>query len=94
MQRREAEIGLRDRKCRWRPKSQNDTDEYPRGNGLFYAGLEICGLVGLDGGVRSHMRTRLPVIAKNRVIFEKNRERNSAETGWAALPKQGKALVA
>jgi hypothetical protein len=60
MQRREAKIGLRDRKCRWRPKSQNDTDEYPRGNGLFYAGLEICGLVGLDGG-RDRDRTCDPL---------------------------------
>jgi len=47
MQRRAAEIGLRDRK---RPKERNDTDENPHRNGPFGAGREICGLEGLDGG--------------------------------------------
>ena len=56
MQRRAAEIGLRDRK---RPKERNDTDENPHRNGPFGAGREICGLEGLDGGVRSQLRTGL-----------------------------------
>src|ERR1039458_10767489 len=60
MQRREAKIGLRDRKCRRRPKAQNDTGENPRRNGLFWLGLEICGLVGLDGG-RDRDRTCDPL---------------------------------
>ncbi len=50
MQRREAKIGLRDRKCHQRPKERNDTGENPHRNGLFGAGPEICGLEGLDGG--------------------------------------------
>src|SRR5713101_1344970 len=50
MQRREAKIGLRDRKCHQRPKARNDTDENPHRNGPFGAGREICGLEGLDGG--------------------------------------------
>src|SRR5882724_3695413 len=50
MQRREAKIGLRDRKCHQRPKARNDTDENPHRNGPFGAAREICGLEGLDGG--------------------------------------------
>jgi hypothetical protein len=50
MRRREAEFGVRDRKCHRRPEEQNDTGENPRRNGLFSLGPEICGLVGLDGG--------------------------------------------
>src|SRR5712664_2050862 len=52
-------IGLRDRKYHQRPKERNDTGENPRRNGLFGADPEICGLEGLDGGVRSPMRTGL-----------------------------------
>src|SRR5229473_1584928 len=50
MQRREAEIGLRDHKCHQRPKERNDTGENPHRNGLFGAGPKICGSEGLDGG--------------------------------------------
>jgi len=50
MQRREAKIGLRDRKCHQRPNERNDTGENPHRNGLFGAGPEIRGLEGLDGG--------------------------------------------
>ena len=50
MQRREAKIGLRERKRHRRPKERNDTDENPHRNGPFGAGREICGLEGLDGG--------------------------------------------
>jgi hypothetical protein len=50
MQRREAEIGLRDRKSDRRPKEQKDTGENSHRKGLFWVGLEIWGLVGLDGG--------------------------------------------
>jgi hypothetical protein len=50
MQRREAEIGLRDHECHQRPKERNDTGENPHRNGLFGAGPEICGLERLDGG--------------------------------------------
>ena len=50
MQRREAKIGLRDRKGHQRPKERNDTSENPHRNGLFRAGAGICGFVGLDGG--------------------------------------------
>src|ERR1700682_5115780 len=35
MQRREAKIGLRDRKCHQRPKERNDTGENPHRNGPF-----------------------------------------------------------
>jgi hypothetical protein len=61
MQRREAKIGLRDRKCHQRPKERNDTGENPHRNGLFGAGPEICGLEGLDGG-RTRARTWDPLI--------------------------------
>ena len=44
MQRREAKIGLRDRKCLQRPKERNDTNENPHRNGLFRVGAGICGL--------------------------------------------------
>jgi len=59
MQRREAKIGLRDRKRHRRPEERNDTGENPHRNGLSRVGAGICGFVGLDGGVGSHMRTRL-----------------------------------
>ncbi len=71
MQRREAKIGLTDRKCHQRPKDRNDTGENPHRNGLFGAGVELCGLEGLDGGVRSHVRTGLAWISpENREFFE------------------------
>src|SRR5258707_697744 len=44
MQRREAKIGLRDRKCLQRRKERNDTNENPHRNGLFGVGAGICGL--------------------------------------------------
>src|SRR5260370_15552727 len=59
MQRREAKIGLRDRKCHRRPNERNDTGENPHRNGLFGIGSVIRGSVGLDGGVRSQIRTPL-----------------------------------
>jgi len=59
MQRREAKIGLRDRKCHQRPNERNDTGENPHRNGVFGAGPEICGLEGLDGG-DSRYRTGCP----------------------------------
>jgi hypothetical protein len=60
MQRREAEIGLRDRKSDRRPKEQEDTGENSHRKGLFWVGLEIWGLVGLDGG-----RTSLAKLVSN-----------------------------
>jgi len=59
MQRRKAKIGLRDRRCHQRPNGRNDTRENPPRNGLFGVGPGIRGSVGLDGGVRSQIRTRL-----------------------------------
>jgi hypothetical protein len=50
MQRREAKIGLRDRKRHRRPKEPNDTGENRHRNGLSRVGAGICGFVGLDGG--------------------------------------------
>ena len=50
MQRREAKIGLRDRKGHRRPKEWNDIGENPHRNGLSGVGAGICGFVGLDGG--------------------------------------------
>jgi hypothetical protein len=50
MQRREAKIGLRDRKCHRRPQKRNDTGENPHKNGLSGVGVRIWGLGGLDGG--------------------------------------------
>src|SRR5258708_23214658 len=44
MQRREAQIGLRDRKCLQRRKERNDTNENLHRNGLFGVGAAICGL--------------------------------------------------
>jgi hypothetical protein len=64
MQRREAKIGLRNRKCHERPKERNDTGENPHRNDLFGAGPEICGLEGLDGGdgmVRTGCPPRSPI---------------------------------
>ena len=66
MQRREAEIGLRDRKCHQRPAERNDTGKNPRRNGLFLAGPEICGLVGLDGGAGMDRTANSPVSLSNR----------------------------
>jgi hypothetical protein len=60
MQRREAEIGLRDRKCHQRPKERNDTGENPPGNGPFRVVLEICSSEELDGG-RDRDRTCDPL---------------------------------
>ncbi len=60
MQRRQAKIGLRNRKCRQRPKVRNEIDENPGKSGLFLAALKICGLVGLDGG-RDRDRTCDPL---------------------------------
>jgi hypothetical protein len=59
MQRQVVQIGPK------RPQSGNGDGKRrtklgnPHRNGLFYVGLEIWGLVGLDGGVRSQIRTRL-----------------------------------
>src|SRR5258708_5980538 len=50
MQRREAKIGLRDRKRHRRPKERNDAGENTHRNGLFRLGPGIRGSVGLDGG--------------------------------------------
>jgi hypothetical protein len=50
MQRREANR---------RPKERNDTGENPHRNGLSRVGVGIRGFVGLDGGVRSQIRTGL-----------------------------------
>ena len=69
MQRREAKIGLRDRKCHQRPKERNNTGENPHRNGLFGAGPEICGLEGLDGGVRSQIRTGLDLKLPDKWLF-------------------------
>ena len=52
-------IGLRDRKGHRRPKERNDTGENPHRNGLSRVGPVIRGSVGLDGGVRSRIRTGL-----------------------------------
>ncbi len=60
MQRREAKSGVKDRKCHRRPNERNDTGENPHRNGLSGVGVWICGFVGLDGGVRSQIRTGLP----------------------------------
>jgi hypothetical protein len=66
---------MRDRKRNRRPKERNDTGGNPHRNGLSRVGAGICGFVGLDGGVRSHMRTGLywnfPVIREfNREFFD------------------------
>ena len=60
MKRREAKIGLRDRKGHRRPKEWNDTGENPHRNGLSEVGAGICGFVGLDGG-RDRDRTCDPL---------------------------------
>ena|SRR6266851_774169 len=62
-------IGLRDRKYHQRPKERNDTGENPHRNGLFGADPEICGLEGLDGGVRSQMRTGLDPELPDKCLF-------------------------
>src|SRR6266851_1074016 len=67
MQRREAKIGLRDRKFHRRPKERNDTGENPHRNGLSGVGVGICGLEGLDGG-DGMVRTSCPhAVLSNRV---------------------------
>jgi hypothetical protein len=65
MQRREAEIGLRDRKRHRRPKERNDTGENTPRNGLSGVDAGICGFVGLDGG-RTRARTWDPMIKSHR----------------------------
>ena len=50
---------MRDCECLQRPKTPNKAFEYPRGNGLFPIEDGFDGLGRLNGGVRSHMRTRL-----------------------------------
>jgi hypothetical protein len=70
MQRREAEIGLRDRKCLQRRKERDDTNENPHRNGLFESALGFAVWVGLGGGVRSQIRTGL------HLQFPANREIN------------------
>jgi hypothetical protein len=72
MQRREAKSGVKDRKCHRRPNERNDTVENPHRNGLSRVGAGICVFVGLDGGVRSHVRTGLDY--KFPIIREFNRE--------------------
>jgi hypothetical protein len=59
MQRPGAKIAARDRKCPQRQKGRNETVENPRRSGPFPIDDGFFGLGGLDGGVRSHMRTRL-----------------------------------
>jgi hypothetical protein len=67
VQRREAKIGRRDRKRHRRPKERNDTGENPQRNGLSGVGAGIYRFVGLDGGVRSQIRTGLhPQFPANR----------------------------
>jgi hypothetical protein len=68
MQRREAKIGLRDRKCHRRPKEQNDTGENPHRNGMFYVGREIFGLGGLDGGRDRARTSRSTTVAGNGIF--------------------------
>jgi hypothetical protein len=66
MQRREAKIGLRDRKRHRRLNERNDTCKNPRRNALSGAGPGIRGSVGLDGG-RTRARTWDPLI--KRLVF-------------------------
>jgi hypothetical protein len=82
MQRREAEIGLRDRECHQRPKERNDTGENPHRNGLFGAGPEICGLERLDGGDGRDRTANPPTQSSNRSLTsESGTEIFDAETG-------------
>src|SRR5450755_576109 len=82
MQRREAKIGLKDRKCHQRPKKRNDTGENPHGNGLFGAGPETCGLEGLDGGGSRAQTGDPPPSHRNRSpAAEPGTEICHAETG-------------
>jgi hypothetical protein len=67
---RRRKVSLRDREGPRRPKEGNDTGENPHRNGLSRVGARICGFVGLDGGVRSQIRTGL------RLDFPANRENN------------------
>jgi hypothetical protein len=62
MQRREAKSGRERPQVSPETERRNDTGENPHRNGLSGVGVGICGFVGLDGGVRSQIRTRLPVI--------------------------------
>jgi hypothetical protein len=50
MQRPEAPIGQRDRRCTQRLNDQNNSYENARRNRLFLPNLGICGLAALDGG--------------------------------------------
>jgi hypothetical protein len=72
MQRREAKIGLRDRKRHRRPKERNDTGENPQRNGLSGVGPVIRGSVGLDGGVCSQIRTGLDPELPDNWLFAGN----------------------
>jgi hypothetical protein len=75
MQRREAKIGLRDRKCLQRRKERNDTNENLHRNGLFGVGAGICGLGRTGWWCAQSDANRSPCyLAKNRVIFGKNSE--------------------
>src|SRR5258708_28150097 len=93
MQRREAKIGLRDRKCLQRRKERNDTNENLHRNGLFGVGAEICGL-GRTGWWcaqsdtnRSPLDIRLRTgnlqnSANNRLslaVYKKGREKNQED---------------
>jgi hypothetical protein len=60
MQRREAKIGLRDRKRHRRPKERNDAGENTHRNGLFRVGPGIRGSVGLSFVSESHQLGELP----------------------------------
>jgi hypothetical protein len=79
MQRREAKIGLRDRKRHRRPKERNDAGENTHRNGLFRVGPGIRGSVGLDG-VHAGMKARVEYLAREglarrqgqRIIFSRD----------------------
>jgi hypothetical protein len=60
MQRRDAEIGPGDRNGYQRQTGKNKMGWNPHRTGLFYVGLEMCGLSGLDGG-RDRDRTCDPL---------------------------------
>src|SRR6266436_880629 len=68
---RAQKIASRDRECPQRPRTRNETGENPRRNGLFPIDDGWRGLGRLDGGVRSRMRTRLPVICPISGCFSK-----------------------
>jgi len=60
MQRREAKIGLRDRKCLQRRKERNDTNEISTETAYSESALGFAVWVGLGGGAGSRIRTGLP----------------------------------